>query len=190
MDTISRENNSMLPIGGVIVGVVALLVGVYTMVKTSKIQATQTAQEEKIAKIDDLAGQVTALQGANDKTSKDIAALTTQTQNAVNEIATEIGNIKGSVTKLEDAAKAQPMAHGKSHGGPVVAGPGEYVVVAGDSGAKIARKNGCTLGDLMKVNPGVNWKGLKPGTKLHVPEKGSAAPAAAAAAPAAAAPTT
>jgi hypothetical protein len=29
MDTISRENNSMLPMGGVIVGAVALIIGGY-----------------------------------------------------------------------------------------------------------------------------------------------------------------
>jgi LysM repeat protein len=59
----------------------------------------------------------------------------------------------------------------KGSAGPVVAGPGEYVVKAGDSGAKIARANGCSLTDLQKVNPNVNWTKLKPGDKIKLPAK-------------------
>jgi hypothetical protein len=32
MDTISRENNSMLPMGGVIIGAVALIIGGYAAI--------------------------------------------------------------------------------------------------------------------------------------------------------------
>ena len=190
MDTISRENNSMLPIVGVIAGAVALLLGVYTAVKTSHIQATLTAHEEKLAKIDDLSGQVTALATSTDKANKDIATLTSQTQNAVTAIGNELGTMQASIKTLEESAK-RPAASGKGvkGGGPVVAGPGEYVVVAGDSGMKIAKKNGCSLHDLEAVNPGVKWSGLHPGMKLKLPSKGGAA--APAAAPAASgAPTT
>ena len=37
MDTISRENNSMLPVGGIIVGVIALLLGGYAAISLSKV---------------------------------------------------------------------------------------------------------------------------------------------------------
>jgi len=52
-----------------------------------------------------------------------------------------------------------------------VAGPGEYIVKAGDTGAKIARANGCSVSDLTSVNPGVSWSHLKVGEKLKLPEK-------------------
>jgi LysM repeat protein len=181
MDTISRENNSMLPVGGIIVGVVALLIGAWTAISLSKVKAQLAAHEEKIAKIDDIASQVSAASAASDKASKDITALTGSTQNAVNEIGAEIGTLKASVAKLEESAK-RPVASGKhGAGGPVVAGPGEYVVAHGDSGAKIARANGVTLADLKAVNPSVNWSKLHVGEKIKLPEKkGAASPAAAA----------
>ncbi len=180
MDTISRENNSMLPVGGIIVGVVALLIGAWTAVSLSKVKATLATHEEKLTAMADLPAQVSAASAASDKASKDIAALTGSTQNAVNEIGAEIGTLKASIAKLEESAKAAP-ASGKHHaGGPVVAGPGEYVVAHGDSGAKIARTNGVSLHDLQAVNPGVNWSKLNVGMKIKLPEKkGAAAPAAA-----------
>jgi LysM repeat protein len=58
---------------------------------------------------------------------------------------------------------------GKS--GPAVAGPGEYVVKAGDGGAKIAKASGVSLSDLQAVNPGVDWTKLKVGQKVKLPKK-------------------
>ena len=179
MDTISRENNSMLPVGGIIVGVVALLIGAWTAVSLSKVKATLATHEEKLSKLDDIASQVSAASAASDKAGKDIAALTSSTQNAVNEIGAEIGNLKASIAKIEESSK-RPVASGKGgRGGPVVAGPGEYVIAHGDTGAKIARANGVTIADLSAVNPGVSWSKLKVGQKIKLPEKKGAAPAAA-----------
>ena len=81
-----------------------------------------------------------------------------------------IASLQDKVTKLEDAVK-KPVVVAKGGGGPVDAGPGEYVVKAGDSGAKIARANGVSLGDLTQVNPGVEWTKLKPGQKIKLPKK-------------------
>jgi LysM repeat protein len=51
----------------------------------------------------------------------------------------------------------------------------EYVVVKGDSLAKIAKKNGVTLKALQAANPGVIPTKLKVGQKLVVPAGGKAA---------------
>ena len=61
---------------------------------------------------------------------------------------------------------------------PQVAGT-EYVVVKGDSLAKIAKKNGVTLSALKAANPGVEPTKLKVGQKLSIPAStgGAAAPA-------------
>ena len=40
-----------------------------------------------------------------------------------------------------------------------------------DTGASIARANGVSLGDLMKVNPSVNWSKLSVGDKIKLPKK-------------------
>jgi putative chitinase len=50
----------------------------------------------------------------------------------------------------------------------------EYVVVHGDTLAKIAKKNGVTLNALKAANPGVEPTKLKVGQKLTVPAGGTA----------------
>jgi len=171
MDTISRENNSMLPIGGVILGVLALLVGGYGAIKASGLQKKVDAQEEKVAKIDGLESQLGSVSASADKSAKDIGSLSRTTQEAFNTVAADLGNIHASITKLEEAAK-KPAAAGKGSHGPVVAGPGEYVVKSGDSFAKIGRANGgFSAADVASVNPGIDPKHLKIGDKIKLPQK-------------------
>jgi len=54
----------------------------------------------------------------------------------------------------------------------------EYVIVKGDTLAKIAKKNGVTLKALEAANPGVIPTKLKVGQKLNLPAGGAAAPVA------------
>jgi LysM repeat protein len=173
MDTISRENNSMLPVAGVIVGVLALLVGGYAAIKASSLQKTVVTHEEKIGKIDGLESQVGSASAASDKTARDITSLNRSTQEAFNTVAASLGNIQASITKLEESQKRPAAAAAKSSTSsePVVAGPDEYVVKGGDSGMKIARAQGVSLPDLMAVNQGVNWNSLKVGQKIKLPKK-------------------
>lgn len=171
MDTISRENNSMLPIGGVIVGVLALLVGGYGAIKASGLQKKVDGQEEKVAQIDGIASQLNSTAATADKSAKDIGSLSRTTQDAFNTVAADLGNIHASITKLEEAAK-KPVAVGKAGHGPVVAGPGEYVIKAGDTFAKIGRANGGFSGaEVASVNPGVDPTKLKVGQKIKLPQK-------------------
>jgi len=174
MDTISRENNSMLPVAGIVVGVLSLLVGGYAAIKASSLQKAVAAQEEKVGRIDSIEGQLTTVQSSVDKTSRDIGSLSRTTQEAFNTVATDLGSIHAAITKLEDAQKKAPApaaAPKAASSGPVVAGPDEYVIKGGDTGAKIARAQGIPLADLMAVNPGVNWSGLKVGQKIKLPKK-------------------
>ncbi len=177
MDTISRENNSMLPVGGIIVGVIALLLGGYSAITLSKVNKRLDLHDEKIAKIDGVESQVTTAAAASEKTGKDLSALRTSTQDAFNQVGGELGNLRASITKLEEATKKPAVGPLKATKGgvsaePAVAGPGEYVVKVGDSsGAKIARDHGVTLKDLQDVNPGVTWTHLKVGDKIKLPLK-------------------
>jgi len=170
MDTISRENNSMLPIGGVILGAIALIIGGYAAIKLSAVSKTLAEQADKVAKIDDIAQQVTSAQAAADKAASNITALANQTQAAVNQLGTGLATLDEKVKHMEESHAARATAKGPK-GEPAVAGPGEYIVKAGDTGSKIARANGCSLSDLESVNPSVNWTHLKVGEKLKLPEK-------------------
>jgi LysM repeat protein len=171
MDTISRENNSMLPVAGVIVGVLALLVGGYGAIKASGLQKTVTEQAEKVAKIDGLESQLGSVAATADKSAKDIGSLSRTTQEAFNTVAADLGNIHAAITKIEESLK-RPAAAGKAGHGPVVAGPGEYVIKAGDTFAKIGRANGGFSGsEVASVNPGIEPNKLKVGQKIKLPQK-------------------
>lgn len=172
MDTISRENNSMLPIGGVIVGVLALAVGGFGAIKASGLQKKIDAHEEKVAKIDGLESQLGSVAATADKSSKDIGSLSRTTQEAFNTVAADLGNIHAAITKMEEASKRPAGPTGKGPRAAVVAGPGEYVVKTGDTFAKIGRANGGFSGsEVASVNPGVDPSKLKVGQKIKLPQK-------------------
>lgn len=172
MDTISRENNNMLPIGGILVGLVGVVLGGIALAQASKANKGVAEHQPKIEKIDGLESQVSSASAAAEKAAKDVRDLTRSTQDAFNAVGGKLGEFQTSITKLEDAMKKPVVAaKGKSGGGPVVAGPGEYIVKAGDGGTKIARSIGVSIHDLMAVNPGVNWNKLAVGQKLKVPTK-------------------
>ena len=170
MDTISRENNSMLPVGGIIVGVIALLLGGYSAIKLSSVGKTLAAHEEKLAKVDALESQVSSTAATADKASRDLAALTRSTQDAFNQVGAELGNLRAGITKLEESAKA-PAKSAKGGGASAVAGPDEYIIKAGDTFAKIARAQGTTIDAMQQVNPGVDSRNLKIGQKIKLPKK-------------------
>jgi LysM repeat protein len=175
MDTISRENNgSMLPVGAIIVGVIALLLGGYSAITLSKLNKTVAEQDAKLAKVEAAELAASNAAAATERLQKQHNDLRGQTQAGFDQVGPLLGKLQESVTKLEDAVKKPAPAAGKDAkkgGEPAVAAPGEYVVKAGDSGMKIANANGVSLGDLQAVNPGVNWNGLKPGQKIKLPKK-------------------
>lgn len=177
MDTISRENNSMLPMAGIIVGGIGLIIGIYAAITAGNIKRHLTDDyDPKIAQIDDIRSQVSAADAAANQANSSINELKNGIQTAFNEVGTQIGDLKKSVADMQAAATRPSGGHGRRGAeGPVVAGPGEYVVKPGDSGMKIARANGVSLHALMAVNPGVNWHRLHPGEKIKLPvPKGSA----------------
>lgn len=171
MDTISRDNNtSYLPVAGVIVGLVALVLSAVALVKVSSANKTLAAHEEKVMKIDNIESTANTAAGTADKAAKNVDSLAQQTQTAVNKLGEMINDASGRLTKIEESAKRPAAAAGKSSG-PVVAGPGEYVVKTGDTFAKIARAQGVSPADLAAVNPGVDSSKLKIGQKLKLPKK-------------------
>jgi LysM repeat protein len=167
MDTISRESNSSyLPVAGVLVGVVALIIGAVALVKVSSLgKRVPEDLPDKLASVETDSRNAAA---SADKAGKDILSLTRSTQSAFDSIGPEIGGMKASIVKLEEAAKARVAAPkaAKSGEAAAVAGPGEYVVKPGDTGTKIAKATGASLGDLEAANPGIDWKRLRIGQKI------------------------
>jgi LysM repeat protein len=180
MDTISREINSMLPVGGIIVGAVALALGLWALTSLSTVKKEITELQQKTARIDDIAAQASAASSKADGVSQQVFGkdgFKDSVQSGFTQVGNAIGTINATLAKMEEATKKPtPAAKGAKgakaeSSGPVVAGPGEYVVKGGDSLAKIARANGVALADLEAVNPGVDSKHLKVGQKLKLPEK-------------------
>jgi LysM repeat protein len=173
MDTISRENNSYLPVAGVLVGVIAIVLSVVALAKVSSAKKEILAQVEPLSqRIDEAEGQARNATAAADKASGSINKLASDTQAAFTQVAQELGNIRGEITKVQEA-KAAPKApkDGKAAAGPAVAGPDEYVIKSGDTFAKIARAQGASLADVQAVNPGVDAAKLKVGQKIKLPAK-------------------
>ncbi len=178
MDSISRENNSMLPVGGIIVGVIALLLGGYSAIKLSSVNRALAAHEEKLARLETAESQTATAAASAEKAVRDIDVLRRSTQDAFNQVATELGSLRGGITKLEETAKAAPApraaattAAGAQSSGAAAAGPGEYIVKSGDTGAKIARERGILLAELQAANPDVNWNRLAVGQRLKLPQR-------------------
>ncbi len=177
MDTISRESNSsMLPVGGIIVGVVALLLSGYAAITLSKVNKSIAAHEDKLLKIESLETQLATVSADAAAAKKGNTDLWRQTQDGFTKVMAEVSIYAEDVVKLKEAAKKPaPVAAapaGKAGSTPAVAGPDEYIVKAGDtSGTKIAAANGVSITDLQAVNPGVNWSSLKIGQKLKLPAK-------------------
>ena len=167
MDTISRESNSSyLPVAGVLVGVVALIIGVTALVKVSSLgKRVPEDLPDKLASIETDSRNAAA---SADKAGKDILSLTRSSQVAFDSIGPAITTMQESVKKLEEAAKARAVAPKAAKGGEAVAmaGPGEYVVKPGDTGTKIAKATGASLADLEAANPGIDWKRLRIGQKI------------------------
>jgi len=163
----------MLPLGGAIVGVVALLLGAYAALSLPKIKTELATHDDKLSHLDDIASQASAAATAAASANSRIDAVAKGTNDAFASVSTELGNQKAEIAKIEDMMKSHAVARGAKGGGgaPAVAGPGEYIVKSGDTGHKIARANGVSVEDLISVNPGVNWSHLKVGQKLKLPEK-------------------
>lgn len=165
-----------MPLAGVILGVIALLLGIFTMVKANKIEKTVTAQGDEIAKIGTLENEMRA---SASKTDTDLKTLRDGVQNALTQVANEIGALRAQVTKVEEEMKKKPApaAAGKAgaKGGAVATGvrnaDGTYTVAAGDNLSKIARKFGTSVDAIESENPGVNSNNLKIGQKLRLPAR-------------------
>ncbi len=182
MDTISsRESNTnYLPLAGVIAGVAALLLAIFAFVKISSLKNEVAELKDLSNRVSGIETQVSqtanAVQVANNaaqvanETRNSLMSVARDTNNSFKQVSDQLGELR---TRLDKAPARPAPAQGSKTAQPAVAaGPGEYIVKAGDtSGTKIAAANGVSLADLMAANPDVDWRRLKIGQKLNLPAK-------------------
>ncbi len=173
MDTISRENNSVLPIVGVGAGVLALILAAVALVKISSAKTDLTKLiDDNTNRVSAVESQVSSSAATVEQTRNLANRLQTDTQNAFTAVAEQLGAIRGEVAKVQEAlTKAPKAAAGGSTKAAAVAGPGEYIVKKGDLPSKIAKANGVSVEALKAANPNVAWNRLAIGQKIKLPTK-------------------
>lgn len=176
MDTLSRDSNnsgSIMPLVGAIAGGLALVLSIVALVKLSTLQKTVTTQGDEVgAKVTAMENEVRA---ATTKSENEVKGLRTGVQQALDQVGGEIGAIKASVAKMEEAMKKPAPAAAGGKGGGVVTGTvdanGNYSVAPGDTLSKIAKKFATKIDALEAENPGLDPKSLKVGQKIKIPKK-------------------
>lgn len=161
-DTIESSSESKLPliagIAGVALGVVALILAVKA--KGAADAAAQAAAEARQNAADAAAAVASKADGAA------VAALAADV-NAFKEQTAK--GFADATTAFAELQKAVAGGRGRTTTGggtaTAVAGPGEYIVVKGDTLSGIARKQGISLKALQDLNPGVG-NALRIGQKL------------------------
>lgn len=164
-----------MPMAGVILGAIALLLGIFTMVKATKVEKQVTAQGDEIAKIATLETEV---RSASAKSETDLRNLRENIQKAFNDVSATFADVNAKLGKIEEAMKKPapaPAGGGKAGATPAPTGvlnpDGTYTVAAGDSPAAIARKFGIRLDALLAENPGLEPTRMRVGQKIRIPRR-------------------
>lgn len=178
MDTLSRDSNSsggVLPLVGVIAGALGLILSVVALVKLSSIKKEiELLNQDLTTKISTIEGDVRNATATNEKSN---AALREGVQNALNQVAEQIGVLRGQVTKIEEAQKARPVAAAPGAKGAAAAptgvlnADGTYTVASGDTISKIARKFAVKPDAIEAENPGLDPTKIKVGSKIRIPKR-------------------
>ena len=178
MDTLSRDSssssNNILPMVAIAIGGIGLLIGVFGMVKATKLEKIVATQGEELLKIETVRGEVQTLSA---KVDTDLRNLRDGVQGALTQVSTEIGSMRAQITKIEEAAKKPaPVAVAAGKGGKVVAtgtvdANGNYTVAPGDTISKIAKKFATKVDSIEAENPGLDPTKLKIGQKIKIPRK-------------------
>ncbi len=180
MDTLSRDSSSgssnILTYVGIVLGVIALGIGIVGFAKASKLEKNMAPR------LDTLEGNVASVQNdvrnVGTKVDNDIKTFGDRVQTVLNQVAGEIGTMKGQITNIEAELKkraAPPAAAGKGKKGAAATGTvdadGNYTVAPKDTLNKIAAKFGTTKDAIEAENPGLDPAKLKVGQKIKIPKK-------------------
>jgi len=180
MDTLSRDSssssNNILPMVAIATGVIGLLIGIFGMVKATKLEKTMAGQIESMNNaISSAQNDVHTAAAASDAAVKN---LHDQVQGALANVSADSGAIHAELGKIEDQLKKPapaPAAPGAKGGKAVATGTvdanGNYTVAPGDTISKIAKKFAVKADSIEAENPGLNPAKLHPGQKIKIPKK-------------------
>ncbi len=201
MEDSEEKQASLIPALGLLglgVGVVALAVGIFAMIKVGDAAKSADEKIEKAAalsldlkkacdRIDSLAAQIDEIRGAG---SGKVDALARQTQGAINEIVSQLNAVKNEIAEdrraIETVAKrsqqraaalaesarektAQDSDAGNAPGGKTPASQKTYKIQPGDTFAKLAKKFNVSVDAIMGANPGANPSRLRIGQEITIP---------------------
>jgi len=158
----SSSSESKLPL---IVGILGFALGAAGLVLGIKAKgAAQLATDEAaLAKtlVNELGAQLASKANADAVAALQADLAATKEQTAKNE-----AELQAAIVALQKVASApKPAGSGKS---ATPAGPGEYVVVKGDTLGSIAKKSGISLKAIQDLNPDVNPNRLQINQRLKV----------------------
>ena len=177
MDTISQDNNesfSWLPVMALIVGLIAGVLGGIALSKVANINKSLADQGALATRVDALEAELRKTTTAAEQATQRVTKVAADTNNAFKQFSDAFGVLRTEFDEIKSSSSQPAPAAttaASSSSGPVVAGPGEYIVKSGDTGIKIARATGVSWTDLQAVNPSVNWNRLALGQKLKLPQK-------------------
>lgn len=181
-----------IPIGigiaGIIIGGLALIIA---YVDRGKIERFTTKVNADIEDVRQEANRASAGQGVNGESAKEVAALREELESLRAQVRSGFDAVNANYATLSETVNAlsarrggNASARGNSNSGAPrpaannapantteVSASGEYTVVSGDSFYRIARKVGCKVADLEKLNPDVESARLRIGQKIKVPTK-------------------
>jgi LysM repeat protein len=174
MDTISRDTNepSYLPIAALIVGLLAAIFAGVAFFKVNAVSKSMQGQAALNARINDLEGQLRTTMTTADKATERITKVASDANKAFGDVGQAIGGMRNDIAQLQESLTRPtppPAATGGGSSSAPVAAAGEYIVKSGDTGARIAREAGVSLGDLLAANPGVDWNRLRVGQVIKMP---------------------
>lgn len=179
MDTLSRDSssssNNILPMVAIAIGGIGLLIGVFGMVKATKLEKALNEQTAKIQEVDSgVRGEVQRVEG---KIDSSVSSLRQGVEQVLAQVSGEMGIIKAQITKIEEQIKKPaPVAAPGGKGGAAVAtgtvdANGNYTVAPGDTISKIAKKFATKVDSIEAENPGLNPTKLRVGQKIKIPRK-------------------
>jgi LysM repeat protein len=176
-DSINSGTDNKLPL---FIGIGAIAVALLALLFAFKARGDAKALTEKLAGFEPAAvatkADLSVVSNSAAKTADiqqvagDLSAFQTTVTTNFNTLASSVNEQGKLITGLTKGGK--PVV-GPTNGGTTapVAGPGEYVVKAGDTGVKIAKANGVALSALTAANSGVNFSKLHVGQKIKLPAK-------------------